>query len=910
MKSIEVTTVKLQTSIVSVLQERAIRQADRTVFTFLQNGEIPKDTLTYRELDRQARSIAAVLLSTHKAGERALLIFPQGLEFICAFFGCLYAGIIAVPTPAPEANRFKYLLPRIEAIAQNSQATIILTTAKIIAGQADLPTKIERSAMYWLATDTIEDRADIDRGLPIITNDLAYLQYTSGSTMLPKGVEIGHQNLLHNLAWIARAYGIGDRSICATWVPHFHDYGLVGGLLIPVYAGVPCYLMSPLAFLKRPLSWLKTISKYRVTHSGGPNFSYDFCVRQIATAEIADLDLQSWHVAHTGAEPIHHQTLSRFATAFASYGFDEGAFFPSYGLAESTLVVTTKKIGEQPTAIAFSRAELARNRAMKVADSDPAIGILPSSDSIITLVGCGYPDRDTKLAIVQPQTLARLATDRVGEIWISSPSVANGYWHREAETNTAFNIALDDSKNELFLRTGDLGFIHNEQLFITGRLKDLIIIRGQNYYPEDIEWEVASSHIALSHNLNVVVAEEVMDIEQLVIIAEIDKSFYDSSSEIFTAIHRVVARSHQVPIARILLVKRGSIPKTSSGKIQRNKCLALALNGNFQPIATWTVDSLADRELTLPQNEVEFRLMTIWAKVLGISSINIKDNFFELGGDSLKAASVIAMVETFSPQLDLSAIVENPTIEQFASYLHRQVAWLQERRQLICLKSTGSKRPFYYIHPHSGSVVFAGKLASCFDSDRPMFAIQAVGLDGRQEPYNRIEDMAAHYLHEIRIVQPNGPYLLGGRCIGGTIAFEMAQQLTAQGERVLLVVNVEGPRTRMLDPIAEQRLNDDMKKMYDLNADRSSNFLKVMNAIDEAVSLYIPQVYHGRVAYFSTAEMMYDTSDGFGWASLTFGGLDIYKIPGTHLNLDVDPQVQILANILGDCLDKADRNYE
>uniref|UniRef100_UPI00286E45D8 AMP-binding protein n=1 Tax=Chamaesiphon sp. VAR_48_metabat_403 TaxID=2964700 RepID=UPI00286E45D8 len=790
-----------------------------------------------------------------------------------------------------------------------SQATIILTTAKILARQADLSTEIDRSAMDWLATDSIADRYPIDRELPIFPNDLAYLQYTSGSTTLPKGVKIGHQNLLHNLASIERAYNISADSSCATWVPHFHDYGLVGGLLIPIYTGIPGYLMSPLAFLKRPLSWLKTISKYRITHSGGPNFSYDFCVRQIASSEIVDLDLQSWQVAHTGAEPIHHQTLSRFAATFGNYGFDDRAFFPSYGLAESTLFVTTKKIGERPTSIAFSRAELAA-RVVKVPNSDPAIATLPNSDSIITLVGCGYPDLDSKLAIVQPKTLVQLPTDRVGEIWISSPSIANGYWHREAETNTTFNVALADRQNELFLRTGDLGFIHNGQLFVTGRLKDLIIIRGQNYYPEDIEWEVANSHVALFHNLNAVVTEEVMGFDRLVIIAEIDKSFYDSSAEIFTAIHRAIARSHQVPIAKISLVKRGSIPRTSSGKIQRNKCKELVLNNSFQPIDIWTADSPGDRKFSLPQDEVEFRLMTIWAEVLDLPSISIEDNFFELGGDSLKAASVIAMVETFSPQLDLSAIVENPTIERFASYLYSQVACLQEQRQLICLKATGSKRPFYYIHPHSGSVIFAGKLAAYFDSDRPMFAIQAVGLDGRQEPYNRIEDMATHYLQEIRTFQPNGPYLLGGRCIGGTIAFEIAQQLTTQGERVLLVVNVEGPRTRMLDPIAEQRLNNDMKKMHDLNADRSSNFLKVMNAIDEAVRFYKPQVYHGRIAYFSTAEMMYDASDGFGWASLTVGGLDIYKIPGTHLNLDVDPQVQILAKILGDCLDKAEQNPE
>ncbi len=885
-------------TLISTLRERASRQPDRIAYTFLANGEKPEDTLTYRQLDGKARAIASHLQSRISPGDRALLIYPQGLDFLAAFFGCLYAGVVAIPVPAPEASRLNRLLPRLRSIIEDAGAVAILTTSSL---QSQLETTVTELAddltLSWYATDTIAaSLAEKWMEPDINCNTLAYLQYTSGSTSSPKGVMLTHGNLIHHLADQQLACGYDSESITVTWMPYFHDYGLVEGMLQPLYNGTPAYLMSPMTFIKRPLRWLQAISDYRATHSQAPNFAYAYCVEKITSEQSQTLDLSCWQAAGNAAEPINPKTIDRFCATFESCGFRRRSSAPAYGLAEATLAVSSSRKTDQPVFCQVCPQELAQNRIV-------------SSTTGQILVGSGKVLPNTQVEIVHPETLTRCPVDEIGEIWVSSPSVAQGYWQRRDATKQTFQAYLADTGEGPFLRTGDLGFIKNGELFVTGRLKDLIIIRGQNYYPQDIEGTVEKSHPALRANCSAAFSVEIEGEEQLVIAAELERGANKNLDidEVFRNIRSSVAEHHELPVYGVVLLKTGSIPKTSSGKIQRHACRAGFLEGSLDSIANWTLKTATSEEYAVPQSEYEFRLMQIWKKVLRVKDIGIKDNFFEWGGNSLKAAEVLAQVETkFSQNLPLSALLENPTIEQFARCLS-QPEWAHNERSLVAIKPQGSKRPFFYVHPRSGSVLLYANLARYIDSKRPFYGLQSVGLNGKQEPLNRVEDMAAHYIREIQTIQPKGPYLLGGRCIGGVIALEMAQQLLALGEKVLLLAIVETPRTGILDPVLAQQIQENMSKMRELSIRQANNFQAVMNANDEAGKHYQAKFYSGQIAYFAAEKTIHDSSSGFGWANLAGGGLEIVQVPGDHMSVTEEPHVGVFAQKLSVCLDEAER---
>lgn len=890
-------------SIIDILRERALQQPDAVAYTFLENGENPSDCLTYQQLEQKTIKIASFLKPKLSSGSRVLLIYPQSLDFISAFLGCLYAGVIAIPTPAPEASRLKRILPRIQSIAIDARATLILTTSQL-ASEFQKSGSLEEFNLDLLATDTINEEGRIETNPTFSPEEIAYLQYTSGSTSLPKGVIITHQNLFHNLNYISQAHQSNCHSVSATWMPFFHDYGLVYGILQPLYAGIPCYVMSPFSFLRRPFRWLEVISRYQVTHSGAPNFAYDYCLRKIDPDQLTEIDLTSWRAAHTGAEPIRPDTLKQFSKIFQPHGFDSNVFYPSYGLAEATLMVTTKRPNDRPVFLDVSVPDLKLGKIVELSVelSDENIK-LPCQ----TLTSCGIPAGDTHIEIVNPETLTPCLSDEVGEIWVSNLSVARGYWNRPEETQTVFQARLPHTGERLFLRTGDLGFIKDGQLFVTGRLKDLIILRGQNYYPQDIELTIENSHPLLRANCSAAFSVEIEGMEQLVVAAEIeglsDKTL--NLDDVFAAIREAVVQQYEFSLHTIALLKRGSIPKTSSGKIQRHACHEGFLDGSLETIAHWSLESWDTRSVVTPRNEIEFRLVQIWKRVLGRQSLSIYDNFFELGGNSLLAASVLADVESkFGQKLPLSALLEAPTVEAFACHLEHP-DWMTSSRSLVPLKPTGSKPPFFYVHPRSGSVLLFGNLARSFDPERPLYGLQAVGLNGEQEPLTRIEEMAGHYIQEIQTIQPNGPYLLGGRCLGGTIALEMAQQLLAQGQQVLLVVLVEAPRSGIVDPVVARRIRKTLEKLSEIDSHQANHLSAVLEANDRARRDYQPRVYPGRIAYVSAEETWHNPSFGFGWVSLAMGGLDIYKVPGNHINIDEDPNVGVWAEKLKTILDWA-----
>ncbi len=578
-------------TLVDLLRQRALYQPDQLAYTFLLDGESEEISLTYRELDRQARAIGAMLQGLEAAEKPVLLLYPQGLEYMAAFFGCLYAGAIAVPTYPPRLNQ---KLTRLYSIVEDARAAIALTDSTVLSKfESSFDHDQQLKGLRLLSTDDLDLNVGDGWQEPSVSSKtLAFLQYTSGSTSAPKGVRVSHGNLLHNHETIQRAFEHPELSAYVSWLPLFHDMGLVGNALQSVYVGVPCVLMSPMAFLQRPFRWLQAISRYRATTSGGPNFAYDLCVRKVTPEQREMLDLSSWGVAFNGSEPVRKKTLDRFVEAFAPCGFRRVAFYPCYGMAEATLMITGGAKAAFPNILHLQGEALKRNR----------VSLAPADDAGVRAnVSCGWPRHGQKIAIVNPEMLTRCAEDEIGEIWVSGESIGQGYWNRVEETEHSFQALIIDTGEGPFLRTGDLGFLKAGELYITGRLKDLIIIDGSNHYPEDIEQTVEQSHPAICSGGCAVFAIEIDSEEKLVVVAEVSHRHWNvrsatqsesgrertaqpslDASTIIRAIRRTVAENHDLTSHSIALLKRGSIPKTSSGKIQRRACREQFLDGKLR----------------------------------------------------------------------------------------------------------------------------------------------------------------------------------------------------------------------------------------------------------------------------------------------------------------------------------------
>lgn len=588
-------TIAKASNLVALLRSRALQQPEQRIYTYLIDGEIAGANLTFAALDRQARAIGAVLQSHKANGERALLLYPAGLEFISAFYGCLYAGVIAVPLPPPNMAQPQRTLPRLRLIANDAQPMFALTTSSILSRLEGLFAQApELQTVRWIATDEVTSSAAQDwRDPGAAGNTVALLQYTSGSTAVPRGVMVSHENLLENSVHIGEAFGITSDSVSVTWLPVFHDMGLTNGIIQPLYAGRQCVLMPPQSFLQRPLRWLQAVSRYQANISGGPNFAYEMCVRKITPEQRSTLDLSNWQVAYNGAEPVRADTLERFAATFTSCGFRPNFFYPCYGLAEATLIVSGGAVKNPPVLCTTKVAALERNDVVETRDQQLKVR---------TLVGCGHAMPDTKIVIVHPDSLTACSDDEVGEIWVSGPGVTDGYWNRPAETELTFNAHLADTGEGPFLRTGDLGFLRDGELFVTGRLKDLIIIDGRNLYPQDIELTVEQSHAAVRPGCCVAFSVDVADEERLVIAAEVERRYQRAdryplhtgadthenglplpdAEAVSRAIRRAVAEQHDVRVHAAVLLRAGSIPKTPSGKIQRGICEARFRDGTLE----------------------------------------------------------------------------------------------------------------------------------------------------------------------------------------------------------------------------------------------------------------------------------------------------------------------------------------
>lgn len=666
-------------TLVDILRWRALHQPDQRAYIFLTNGEQEEASYTYAQVDARARSIAATLQQQNSAGAQVLLLYPPGLEYIAAFMGCLYAKAVAVPAYPPSSPRS---VPRIQTIVADAGVQLILTTRAILAKVQTWAEKLpELSALQWLATDEdamVVSPDDWDQSTPT-AESLAFLQYTSGSTGSPKGVMVSHGNLMCN-SEMMRIHGQHtSKSVGVSWLPMFHDMGLILGVLQPLYVGFPTVLMAPAAFTQRPLRWLQAISRYQGTTCAAPNFAYEFCISRITPEERAQLHLQSWHMAVNAAEPVRAETIERFRAVFAPCGLKQTTMTPSYGLAETTLMVSSSKVDAEPTILHLDKTRLEQQRILITPTSMPG--------KTYAIVSCGHLGRDHRVVIVNPETMETCNQEKIGEIWVAGPSMAQGYWQRPQDTEVTFRAYLKDTGEGPFVRTGDLGFIHNGEIFITGRLKDLIIIAGRNYYPQDIELIVEHSHTSLQIGSGAAFSIEMDNEERLVIVQEVGRH-HEEPETIVDAINQAITEQCEIKAHVIVLIRYGSIFKTSSGKIQRKACRQAFINGELKVVHQWAFgtyehtpsqpapaidqEQREESRIGRSKQDVMHWLIAQVARraALEPATIDIQVPFSLYGLGSLDAIGISGDLEQWlgyhvSPTL----VYDYPSIETLASYI-------------------------------------------------------------------------------------------------------------------------------------------------------------------------------------------------------------------------------------------------
>ena len=659
-------------SLVEILHKRAVHQDSGKAYVFLENGEVEKEVVNYRQLHHMAGKVAATMLDSHRKGDRALLLLPSGIDYIAAFFGCLYAGIVAVPVYPPRGTQH---FERLEKIRSDAQSTLIVTDSYHVAKVKRYFCNGDHTAQHIRIV--VVDDGSLSDVSPLFDtfpdeSDIAFLQYTSGSTGDPKGVMVSHKNLMVNLNDLDKGFRHDGDSVMITWLPIFHDMGLIYGILMPLYKGFKCYFMSPAVFLQRPIRWLSAFSKYRGTHTAAPNFAYTLCCTSIGANEQDDLDLSSWRGAINAAEPVRAESLDEFMAKFEVNGLKRGVICPGYGLAETTLKVTCVDAGKDYDVLHVDTDFLERNIVRKAN---------AGSSRVAAFISCGTTAIDTDIRIVDPESQMELASGKVGEIWVGGDTVALGYWDNKKVTEETFNAYIKDSKQGPYLRTGDLGFLHNGELYVTGRLKDLIIIRGANHYPQDIEMTVGACHDALVRGNCAAFSIDVDEEERLVVVQEVKRTHRSKidPEKIFELVRGAIGSQHGLDVYAIALLRPASVLKTSSGKIQHRACKQAFLDEDLAVIAQWKSDSghpqinvepsLCNR--TVVADIKEWITQSV-AQMLGTGRAAMKSDvpLGDLGLDSLKLVRLSGVIaDKLGISLSPTVIFDYPTIDALARHL-------------------------------------------------------------------------------------------------------------------------------------------------------------------------------------------------------------------------------------------------
>lgn len=670
-------------TLVALLRHRVLHQPDQLGYTFLRDGEHAAVDWTWSALDRRARAVAAWLQARNARGERAVLLFEEGLDFLAALFGCMYADVLAVPVHPPDPARLQRTLPRLRTIVTDADVRFALTTQGLReTTQPELSRIPALAESHWLAVDTLSDEIAAQWVDPSVTpDDIAYLQYTSGSTATPKGVRISHRNLLHQLADFDTGYDHRPDSVLVSWLPATHDLGLVYGRFMPLFVGFRCVFMSPVAFMQRPLRWMQAVSRFRGTHSPTPNFGLELVARKSNEHERASLDLSSLKVILNGAEPIREASEQLFVEVFRPHGLSPAAVTHAMGMSESTAKIVTEPIDRLPRFVYLDPVAYERNEVVLVPRGTPGARAVAS---------CGRTVLDTRAIVVDPVTREDLGEDRVGELWVSGTTVAQGYFRNPEATAATFQARLADGTGP-FLRTGDLAFVHGGEVYLTGRLKDVIIIRGQNHHPQDIEWTVAGSHPALRPNCAAAFGVERDGEEQLVLVTEVYPERVGDPEEVFGAVRQAVSE-HGLQAASIGLIAPRALPKTSSGKIQRGLARERFQAGELVTLARWDAPRVPVSPETASGGAEEAalraklrratgrrrarilaeHLVGLTAELLGVDPDDVETDrpLGELGLDSIQAVEMVERVgRALEQPVPGTLLFDHPTIDALSAFL-------------------------------------------------------------------------------------------------------------------------------------------------------------------------------------------------------------------------------------------------
>ena len=661
-------------TIVDSIVEHAGLTPDAISFRFLEDLEKSPQELTFQDLWQEMQAIASYLNEVAEPGDRIMLFFPPGLAYIKAFFGCLLAGMVAVPLYPPRRN---VKSDRIMKVAQSCQSTVALTTLAELAVVEDAwrEQNVQNLTLAYHTIEHIKPNIAVRFARP--APDLAataFLQYTSGSTGVPKGVVISHGNIMANVRHLSLMSSAGQNDVFVNWLPLFHDLGLVTAVLLPAFLGAPSNLMAPATFVRDPSIWLQAISRYRGTIGGSPNFGFDLCNKKIGDAQLAGLKLDSWRIAFNAAEPIRAETLDHFFNRFAASGFRESAFYPAYGMAEATVMITGGNAGAKPVLHTVSKRSMAEHRLEFVS--------LDHVDAT-RIVGCGNALPPHEVRIVNPESGIELKDGEVGEIWFAGPSVSPGYWQLDQLNAATFNQRIHGNHSDGgFLRTGDLGTLWQGALFVTGRIKDLIILRGRNHYPQDIEVSCANAHSAIRQGAIAAFSVLEQGLEKLVVVAEIEREYFRrmNADEVINAVRKQVILDHDAHVDQVILLRPFKIPVTSSGKIARRQTRQMLMDGELDVLAESGL--LSSREMIAPLGEIEQRIAEIWCAVLEIETVGRHDNFFELGGDSVAAIEMASQLNQGAAAVafDISRLTDFPTIAQLAQFMELTLAHANSKK--------------------------------------------------------------------------------------------------------------------------------------------------------------------------------------------------------------------------------------
>jgi acyl-CoA synthetase (AMP-forming)/AMP-acid ligase II/thioesterase domain-containing protein len=936
-----------------MLRFRASETPEFRGYAFLPDGEGDEQHLTYGDLDRRAREIAVRLHERVRPGDRVLILLPSGLEYIAAFFGCLYAGVVAVPLYPPLGP---HDAPRLAAVMSDAGATVALTTSDLLTLSHDTATP---SPLEWLATDTVDGRGDAEqwRKPEVERGDVAYLQYTSGSTRTPKGVMVTHGNVLHNCAAVYEAIQYSSDSHEVGWIPLFHDMGLIALVLRTLFSGASATFMPPLAFLQRPARWLEAISRSRGTHSQAPNFAYDLCVARVTEEERAPLDLSSWRVAGNGAEPVRARTLERFAERFAANGFHLETFLPAYGLAEATLAVSCGPPQRAPLAVHLVRSSAERGRVV-VAD--------PSRDlTAAQLIACGRIVPGMEVRIVDEQSRRECADDHIGEIWVTGPSVARGYWNNPEETDRTFHARLSNEPAAgPFLRTGDLGFVRDGELVVTGRLKDLIIVGGRNVHPQDLEHVAENSHPALAPGRGAAFSIPVGHEESVVVAQELRRSALDADVQaVIRAIRGAVAQKLETPVDIVLLLPPGTITKTSSGKVQRGACRDSYVAHRLPVIASDerpAQTTPADTEVSgqKPDDDhLQGRLGEIWQRILGMDrDVLPADDFWKLGGKSLQASRMLVEAErSFGVSLPVTMLVPHATLGGMAAAIRerRQAGILSPRAhpvprkrmdrggggngarvaprpQVVPVRQGGTRPPLLFVVNRTMDIFTLRHFLPALGPDQAVFALLPQNRAGLYEHNDSIRGLAAGLRAAVQDGGLSSPYYLCGHSFCGLLAYELAHQLRCDGGEVAFLGLLDTGNPKVEHAIRHRRQLARQRQVSRMGV-RQRAAMTLDTAVQDVRSAwrrhtqpvppeddphfwdregasamtlaYHPPAYQGPMVIFATPPSITHYMNRFlGWQDLHGGLLTSRPVPGDHVTMLAEPHVGVAASALAECL--------